>query len=439
VKTVEETDVRMVSKSKRRRLAIARAATRMVRMSAGGNNNLLRGPPPKPNRQRNRRRRARGRNGPASQNETVSGVDVIGSTTVGPSTKVGTGLLTFVVNPANLRSTRLGQYSSLWTRWAPKRMQLEVCSAAGQMVPGSYVLGWCADASERIISHSTAVQKITTFGRSKQASIGQSVKLDLPLSMTSRWYVFHGKDVDDSHGVILAALAGSVGSNTVTLTFKLHWTITFNGPDLPIGEQVLVVPESDYANVFTDSVSDWAEGKRLTFKHAEGGTVVPWEHITSGVVYTTTAGVKIPYYDSKEASQECKFFSMLIQAPHYDRALVCHATAEDAIAYQKNGDLTKILAYKKAGDWCTPALPTLKPHKTVEALHSGPVLAPQPLVPLPPVVTSTDDNLIFKIIRMLVHLEVIDKDKLKSPRFLALLGEDDQSGFSVLGDSVENF
>lgn len=117
----------------------------------------------------------------------------------------------------------------------------------------------------------------------------------------------------------------------------------------------------------------------MTFKHREGGSVVPWEGLESGVVYEPIAGVKIPYMKSDGTEGECKFFSKMLGASQYDRALVCHASSADAKAYQKNGDVSKVLPYKSAGGWCTPDLPTLK-GQSVALAHLD--LAPKSMEPL---------------------------------------------------------
>lgn len=318
----------------------------------------------------------------ATQTKVESGVDVIGVITLEQSMKVGQSLLNFVVNPKSLPGTRLGQYTQLWSRWSPLKLRLEVRTAAGKMIPGSYTLAWFADPTETLLKAGSAnVTKLVSSGCSVQQPVGNSATLNIPTATSRKFYAFRGDAFDDSHGVILGCLSGTVTVvGSVTLTVQLHWTIKFDGPNLPVkAEELYITPESDYAGVFTDSVSDWASGTRLTFKHSVGGSVVPWENVEAGVVYSPVEGVKIPYYDSNGVAKECKFFSKMLGASQYDRALVCHASSADASAYQKNADVSKVLLYNKAGEWSTPDLPTLKGESVALAhLHLTPN-QPQPL------------------------------------------------------------
>lgn len=331
----------MVSRSKRRREAIARAKA-------------AKGATRRPQPQRSR----------STMNSTSiiqTGIDVIGISVVSESSPIGTGMLRFVINPRALTGTRLGDYAQLWARWRPLRLQLEVCTAAGMMVPGGYLAAWSAQPNEQIPAGESAILHLAALVTQVQKPIGMNTKLNIPCSSTARWYVFEGEAVDTSHGVILAVVSGMIGvKGGVGVTFKLHWTIEFNGPDIPRPlEEYFIEPESDYAGIFTDSVSDWADGKKLTFKHAEGGSVVPWPGVRSQMVYTPTAGVKI-YYVSGGKAVEAKWFSRIIDSDIYSSALAVHASQADAEAYQRSGDLTKVVNYEAASGWATPTLPRLK-------------------------------------------------------------------------------
>lgn len=291
----------------------------------------------------------------------LSGIDVIGVSSIRSTDKVGTVLLTFQVNPRALAGTRVQKEAQLWARWRPIKLRLEACSGAGLMLPGSYIMAWTADPNERVVgTMEETVARLTSFGVQAQKPVGQNASLVIPCDATARWYVMQGEAVDDSHGTVLSALSGMVGGTTISIVWKLHWTIEFNGPDVPVLTQDLLIhPEAGWENIFTDSVSDWAEGARLTFKHAEGGSVVPWQGVQDHVVYVPTSGVKIPYYKADGSAGTVGFFSK-IHAAQYESGLVCHATKEDAEAYQKTGDVAKVLPWKQAGEWCTPASPTLK-------------------------------------------------------------------------------
>lgn len=329
----------MVSKSRRRREARERAGARKKGQA--------------------RRKPAGTMNSPSLRQ---TGVDVIGVAVIDKNARVGTGLLRFPINPRSLTGTRLGDYAQLWSRWRPLSLRLEVAPAAGMMVPGGYIAAWSANPDEEAPAGESAVGHLAALVTQIQRPIGQSAMLSIPCSATARWYTFSGSGVDIAHGSVLSVITGAVGlTGEVTVTFKLHWTIEFNGPDIPRPvEEFYIEPSPDYAGIFTDSVSDWADGAKLTFKHSEGGSVVPWPGVRSQVVYTVTQGVKILYVKSDGSTGEVKYFSRIIDSDVYSSALCCHATAADAAAYQKTGDLTKVLAYKAASDWATPQLPRLK-------------------------------------------------------------------------------
>lgn len=337
----------MVSKSRRRREARERAAKGS--------------PQVQPAKKRPRPRRG-GKSTMKSTCLRQTGSDVVGVAVLTSKTVIGTGLLRFAINPRALTSTRLGDYAQLWSRWRPLALKLEVSPSAGLMIPGGYIVAWSANPNEEIPSGEAAIAHLTSLVTRKQTHIGQSCMLQIPCSSTARWYTFTGDSIDIAHGSLLAACSGTIGiSGAVAITFTLHWTIEFNGPDIPRPlEEYFIEPVAEYAGIFTDSVSDWADGKKLTFKHAEGGSVVPWVGVRSGVVYEPTAGVRIYYVKSNGQEEECKFFSRIIDSDVYDSALCCHGSRADAEGYQKNGDLTKVLDYKAASKWAEPTLPRLK-------------------------------------------------------------------------------
>lgn len=295
----------------------------------------------------------------------LRGVDVIGTSNITSADKVGKNLLGFVVNPRSLTGTRLSREADLWARWRPRRLRIEVASAAGLMLPGAYIVAWSANPEEQLTGQSTdRVVQLASLGCQLQNPVGATGWLNIPISTTARWYMMSGEAADDSHGKVMAALAGitAVGKDSAfTITWKLHWDIEFNGPDMPIAQEELYIqPEAGWENIFTDGDSAFHDSAKLTFKHAQGGAVVPWQGVRSGVVYTITTGVKIPYYDANGAPRECKWFSRIITAPAFTTALACHASENDAKEYQSNSDVTKVLSYIKAGEWATPSLPRLK-------------------------------------------------------------------------------
>lgn len=334
----------MVSRSRRRREAKERAAS-------GGK---------KVQPSKSRPKRA-ARSTLSSTTLQQSGVDVLGVASITKKTKVGDGLLRFNINPRNLAGTRLGEYATLWARWRPIKLRLEIIPAAGMMIPGAYCAAWSANSREDFPAGAAAVAHLSSLVTQIQKPIGMVSNLNIPCVTTSKWYTFTGEPVDVDHGSIVSVLAGTLGADgTISVTFKLHWTIEFNGPDIPTPvEDMLLEPGPGWENIFTDSVSDWADGKKLTFKMHSGGSVVEWPGVKSGVVYTSAAGTTIKYISTGTTEAEVKYFSRIIDSASYSTGLACHATEENAAAYQRTGDLTKVLSFVAAGPVAVPDKPRL--------------------------------------------------------------------------------
>lgn len=264
-------------------------------------------------------------------------------------------------------------------------LRLKISSAAGMMVPGSYIAAWFSDPTETLQPKGdTNVRRMVSSGCFIQAPVGQSLSLSIPVNTSRKWYAFKGDSFDDSHGVILVALSGVVGNTNVSMTVSLDWKIKFNGPDLPVEaeDMKIIHNEDDYPNIFTDSVSDWADGRKLTFKHSLGGTVVPWDNIDDDVVYTPVAGVKITYKNAQSQDEECKFFSRMRNAAQYPNALVCHSSKEEAVAYIKDGNISHVLSWKAAGEWATPSIVYMTGESVSSALVLEPSLGPGLLKPV---------------------------------------------------------
>lgn len=300
------------------------------------------------------------------------GTDVIATVNVLTSTLVGQGLMRFIINPRSIDGTRIQRMSQLWARWTPTSLRLEVVSTASLMVSGGYIVAWDADPQTDFSARADAVTRLTSMVHSVQATVGQRSVLQIPSSTSRKWYTVTGDANDDSHGVVLLACAGKVSADT-TLTVKLHWSIRFEGPDLPptLEEDVMTWPDSEYVPCFTDAVSDWASGTKLTFKHHEGGSVVPWENVHAGYIYVPTAGVNIPYYKQDGTQGKVEYLAKIIDSPLYSSALACFGSLAAAQNYVKKGLPSYALNYYKAGELVTPKVPHLKGNVASTALLVG--------------------------------------------------------------------
>lgn len=296
------------------------------------------------------------------QSTTFSGSDLIGTITVQDTNKVGTPLLLWEINPTTLVNTRMAKLAQVFTRWRPVSLGVTVIPGAGVLTPGSYVIGWTADQHFEMGNAESRVQRLTTLKPNLLSVFGAPKMMRIPCDTTQKWYMVDPElGADSDHGLLIAVLAARVGGTNISINFRLDWVIEFNSPDLPApSEDLESYPDPDYIPIFTDSVSDWADGKKLTFKHKEGGSVVPWIGVKDNVIYEPTQGVKVPYYDSAGASKEVKFFAKIKDSASYSSALACFAAEKDAKDYIKDGAVSHVLDYVKAGEFVTPALPTLK-------------------------------------------------------------------------------
>jgi len=359
----------MVSKSKRRRLAAekrnnqqTRAVQPMVVVTRS-----------QPSTRRKRvvapRQQVAARGNP--NRTTLSGVELLGTTLIEAKTQVGESLLEYVINPQNLPGTRLTRMAQLWVRWRPLQLKIEAVTNAGFLSGGGYSVGWSADPTERLGPASTDnVRHVIMLSSQNQVWFGNTstTLLVLPTEMSSKWYTFRGTVTESSHGVVLAVLTGPIVSKTTSITWKLHWKIEFDGPDAPAeSEENSIDPAPGWENIFTDSVSDWLNGKYLTFKEKEGGTVVPWVNLKSNVIYQTTENTHIPFFTPGGPELECNWFSRMKGSEEYSNALVLHLTEADAIDYQKTGDKTKLVSFVKAGNYCRPSRPKLVAYRVVSS------------------------------------------------------------------------
>lgn len=296
----------------------------------------------------------------SSQDATFSGSDIIGSVTLTDTDKAGTLLLMWDVNPLTLIDTRVHQFGSVFTRWRPRKLDLQCIPGAGVFTPGSYAIGWVADPEFDIGLDRSRVTRVTSLSPSILSAFGSPKTLRIPCDTTQKWYLCRpGIGVESDHGRVVAVLAAMVGGKNITINFRLDWTLEFSSPELPSTvEEQECYPDPQWIPIFTDSVSDWGSGNKLTFKHSEGGAVVPFIGIRDNVVYKPSKGVVVPYVKSDGTTANCSWFARMRDSAVYSTAMVCFASEADAKAYVGSGDIGKVLTYKAAGDYVTPNFPT---------------------------------------------------------------------------------
>lgn len=289
----------------------------------------------------------------------ASGTDLVGSITVSDSDGSGKILVVWDINPMTLANTRLYHLASTFARWRPKKIVFSAHPGMGVLTPGSYCMGWVGDPSFSLGDASTRLQRIMTLSPSVLASFGTPRQLVIPVDTTQKWYFCQGSDEKETtHGQIIAVLAGLVGGKNLSINFRVDWTIEFSSAEVPLSSTSSeTYPDPQYLPCFTDSVSDWAGGAKLTFKHKDGGTVVPWIGARSDYVYKPAPGVVVPYKKADGTMGTVGFFAII--GGIYPTGMACFDSEANARAYVKNKDFSKALDYKGDGDYTTPLLPTL--------------------------------------------------------------------------------
>lgn len=185
----------------------------------------------------------------------------------------------------------------------------------------------------------------------------------IPCSLTQKWYYLRGKeDKDVEYGKLYLAVASPLsnvsGNSKTSLIVRIRWTFEFSFPDMPTA----ALPDEEVfassGNYFSDSSSDWKEGKYLTFKWHEGGDIVSFPGAKTGSYYKIGANSRVSYYQSNGTIATTKFAicppetaedGLPILAPVADEA--------KAKAYVKNPSDSLLLGYYSAGNFVTPENP----------------------------------------------------------------------------------
>lgn len=287
----------------------------------------------------------------------VSGRDVIGTTSVSSGSIAGFEVMRIYLNPRVIVGSRLYQESKLWSRWKPIKLSLEVHTSASSIVSGLYCAAWTPDTMLNLPGGANSIKALATFSATKEAATYVPIKLNIPCDSSRKWYTFDSEDKSDNdHGIVIIILSSPIGgvSGYVQFTAHLQWTVQFDGPEMELEKgQEYIYADDSYCPYFSDSSSDFAEGKYLTFKHKEGGSVVPFPSARHGVVYKCT--VDIPY---KSGSTDKKT-SFAVRAVEYSEypILVLFKDQADAGNYIKTSKIEYALPYSAAGSWVTSTNP----------------------------------------------------------------------------------
>lgn len=352
----------MVSRSKRRREAAARAANQTPcapRVQAvAGPSRPVRAPPLVARRAVKRRKAAQPK-GLAFR--TLSGSDVIASFTAN-NQEMGTILHQAPLSPLMMSHTSLAQDSKQWSRWRPRKLEISVSGTSTATVGGSVVVAWLADTTHHLASGPLAVNAAVACEISHVVSLSSSKTFLLPTQTDKRWLETDGSD--SAHGSIVVVLLGPpIATNAkIGVMITLKWVIEFSGRELygaeSSGEEIR--PADGWQDLFTTSDSSY-DSTVLTFKMHSGGSMCPWPAARPNVVYRNHTGSYIFYNDSEGAEKYANYFTRVIG--HGTPGMVLHASEADALAYLKTGDKKKCLQYFSAGRICKPTVPVLDSFK----------------------------------------------------------------------------
>lgn len=198
---------------------------------------------------------------------------------------------------------------------------------------------------------------------SRVKPISTNMYMRIPCSTTQKWYYLRGsEDKDVEYGKLFIAVAAplsNVTSNSKTnLIVRIRWSFEFSFPDMPTTSLPDEEVFASAPNYFSDSSSSWKEGKYLTFKWHEGGSIVSFPGAKSGSYYKIGAGTSVSYQLMNGTWASTKF--AVCPAETADDGLPMLAPVKDeetAKKYVKNPADSLLISYYGAGTWVTPDNP----------------------------------------------------------------------------------
>lgn len=297
--------------------------------------------------------------------------------TVNVNTKapIGTVLAQIPINPLSFASTRLAQEAELWTRWRPVMLRLEAVTSAGNMITGAYVAGWTADPSQNFDTSVDTIVRASALVPSVTSHISQKIMLNVPCNTSQKWLFCKSREIEDAnHGKLVSALSASVGviasGSEISITFYLTWKVAFDGPNLMAGTlESGIYAESDYEGYYTDSVSDWANGKKLSLKTHAGGNLVPFPSARPQTVYRLDKAATLEYYTSSSSKEKIAY--AVLVPNYYQKAFAVFKDKAKATAYATSGDSSNCLDYVSPGPVVSPDNPAWYEETNLQRVRSG--------------------------------------------------------------------
>jgi len=216
-----------------------------------------------------------------------------------------------------------------------------------------------ADPTEDFPVGETGIRKMGSLVPHKVDHLFREVSISIPsgLENTQKRWLNLRESENENHGSLVALLMASATSAEGSITFQveLDWTVEFSSPDLPTLEvDTDIYCQAGYEGYFTDSVSDWAGGTKLTLKHKEGGSAVPFPDAEPGIVYQLHPKATL-YYTNQSGGEESRI-GYGVRIPNYPIpafAVFDRDPASDglsrATAFAHSGDSNFCTPYKAAG------------------------------------------------------------------------------------------
>lgn len=230
---------------------------------------------------------------------------------------------------------------------------------------GQYVMCWTADFDDQPPSAGPgAVAKYMALAPSVTRNISQNARITVNCATTQKWYyVRANEDKDCEFGriwvAVISPMANVTSGSSTSMVLRCRWTYEFQMPELPMTanpDQGFIYASAP--NYFTDSSSDWKEGKFLTFKWHEGGDIVGFPGAVAWKVYKLV-GSSYAYYQTNGTVATSAYAVAVgnAETESGQPLLACVKGLAEAKAYAKDHTDTSLLAYYSAGDWIHPENP----------------------------------------------------------------------------------
>lgn len=322
---------------------------------------------PKPQRQARK-------NGGIKRN-CFDGNDLISSVTVPADAKSGRIIAKIDICPSKFPGTSLWRQAQLYANWKPARkLKIVVQPSAGTTTSGSYIMGWTMDSRLDIPAGDNAVRTVATFEKRQTAKIYEKKELNIPLKTVQSLLFCDASKEDSDQGTFYLVLSSGIGNLTagsvVSFNIFIDYDIDFeNRLATPDTSDSYIYPDSGYESYFTDN-GDGVE--KLSLKHAEGGSLVPFHQSIPEAVYQFV-GTSLKYCKSGETSGTAS--GVVTHAVRIrgrsDGPLYVFESEAKAKAYANTGDDANCLTYESPGPRVDPTGAGFKLVSTPSALYSN--------------------------------------------------------------------